>query len=247
MKEFEYDPAFDADLGPRQRANSVRREAGLISTSCNTAWRLACVSYMRTVHRLSITGQEQLPAARPFVLIANHCSHLDTLAICAALPKRLRRDLYPLAAADTFFDTPASSAVASNLINALPVQRGKAMAHAIADLRERISKPSGIYLLFPEGTRSEDGTLARFKPGLGMLVAETPVPIVPCHIAGAFAAWPRQDKLPRPHRISVTIGTPISFEQTPNNRAGWCEIAAMTQQAIASLAEPMTVDQTTPR
>jgi len=236
MKQFEYEPAMDSDLTAKQRSNSVRREAGLIPATINLGWRFTCITYMRIVHQLMVTGRDQLPATCPFVLIANHCSHLDTLALSASLPRWARRNLYPLAAADTFFDSPTSRLIASNLINALPVRRGKAMTHAITDLRKRMTKPSGAYILYPEGTRSTDGTIGRFKPGLGMLVAETPVPVVPCHIHGAFQAWPRHRKLPQPRRIRVTIGTPITFEQTSNNRAGWAQVAQTTQQAIESMA-----------
>lgn len=237
MKQFEYEPAMDSDLPAKERSTSVRREAGLIPATINLGWRLTCITYMRAVHRLAVVGRDQIPATRPFVLIANHCSHLDTLALSASLPRHARRNLYPLAAADTFFDSPTSRLIASNLINALPVKRGKAMTHAITDLRQRMAKPSDVYILFPEGTRSQDGNMGRFKSGLGMLVAETPVPVVPCHIQGAFKAWPRHRKLPHPHRIRVTIGTPITFAQIPNNRSGWEQVAQMAQQAIESMSE----------
>src|SRR6516162_3647568 len=57
-------------------------------------------------HRLTIHGQENWPVAPPFVLVANHSSHLDTLVLAAALPSQLRAHLRPLAAADVFFRTP---------------------------------------------------------------------------------------------------------------------------------------------
>ena len=60
-----------------------------------------------------------------------------------------------------------------------------------------------------------------FKPGLGMLVAETNVPIVPCGLLGTVEALPPKRKVPRPVKIKLIIGEALNFAATPNNREGW--------------------------
>jgi 1-acyl-sn-glycerol-3-phosphate acyltransferase len=89
--------------------------------------------------------------------------------------------------------------------------------------------------LFPEGTRARDARLAAFKPGLGMLVAETPIPVVPCYLEGTWQALSPQHKFPRPKKIIVHIGQPLSFLAVKNDRSGWQEIAGAAQAAVESL------------
>lgn len=66
--------------------------------------------------------------------------------------------------------------------------------HALTDLRRKLDEEKCIYIIFPEGSRSRDGQMARFKHGLGMLAAETLAPVVPCFIAGTFDALPGTQK-----------------------------------------------------
>ena len=94
-------------------------------------------------------------------------------------------------------------------------------SHAMQELRDRLISGPSIYILFPEGTRSRDGSLGRFKPGLGMIVAGAPVPVVPCHLEGAFAASPPGARVPRPLPLRLRIGAPLAFGDLPNDRSGW--------------------------
>jgi 1-acyl-sn-glycerol-3-phosphate acyltransferase len=78
--------------------------------------------------------------------------------------------------------------------------------------------------------------MATFKPGLGRLLAGTSVPIVPCYLNGTFAALPASATVPCWKRICVTIGKPLSFSATTNDRTGWELIAAASEDAIRNLA-----------
>jgi len=191
--------------------------------------------YLQGYHRLRIIGAKHLPRNAPFVMISNHSSHLDALVIAAALPWRLRRITFPIAAGDVFFETTASSLLATMLLNALPMWRKRCGSHAIQDLRDRLTGDPAIYVLFPEGTRSRDGRMAPFKPGVGMIVAASEVPVVPCYLYGAHAAFPAGTKLPRPVRLSLRIGMPLNFSVVPNDRAGWQQIAAKLQIAVTEV------------
>ena len=74
-----------------------------------------------------------------------------------------------------------------------------------------------------------------FKHGLGMLVAETNVPVVPCGLVGTFEALPPERNIPRPVAIKLTIGDPVQFASTSNDRAGWSQIAANVESQIRDL------------
>ena len=78
--------------------------------------------------------------------------------------------------------------------------------------------------------------MAPFRAGLGRLVAGTTVPVVPCHIAGAHAAWPAAAPLPRRRAIAVRIGKPMTFAAVADDKEGWRRIAAAAEAAVRSLA-----------
>lgn len=92
-----------------------------------------------------------------------------------------------------------------------------------------------VYILFLEGIRSRNGAMAAFQPGLGAFVASSPVPVVPCHIEGAFAAWPAHRRLPRPGKLRLRVGAPFHFIDTPQDCAGWTEVAAQCEAAMRGL------------
>jgi 1-acyl-sn-glycerol-3-phosphate acyltransferase len=238
MERWEYKPAGDLGLSARERLTSLRRETGLLGLLTRYLWRGVLRLYFRLWHGLHVEGRENLPHDAPFIIIANHASHLDALALSICLPPRFADCIFPLAAGDTFFTGTGTSAFAAIALNALPIWRRKTRPEHLATLRDRLNEQACIYILFPEGTRSRDGTMAAFKPGLGCLVAGTPIPVVPCHLDGAFAAFPPHAKLPRARRIAVRIGAPLRFSDTANDRAGWHAIAARTEEAVRALASP---------
>lgn len=235
MEIWKHEPARDHGLPPMARWKSERRESGLAELTVQFFARCATRVYLRAYHRLRVVGHEHLPPTGPFVLCANHASHLDAIVLAQAVPWAIRRRLHPLAAGDVFFETPAVAAFAAWIINALPMWRKRAGRHALDDLRSRISSEGCCYILFPEGRREPDGELLPFKAGVGMLVAGIAIPVVPCFIRGAFAALPRDRTLPRPRPISVRIGPPISFTHHPNTRETWNLIAAETERAVRGL------------
>jgi 1-acyl-sn-glycerol-3-phosphate acyltransferase len=232
---WKYEPAHDLGMAPSERWKSLRREPGLGEVIVCHAWWAATRGWLRLRQRLRIEGRERLPAEPPFVLVANHASHLDALVLGAAVPARLRPRVFPIAAGDTFFETPAAAALSATLLNALPMWRKKCGPHAMEELRARlVGEPCG-YVIFPEGTRSRDGTLQRFRPGVGMLVAATPVPVVPCRIEGAFEAWPPTAKRPRGGRVRVLVGEAQRFDDVANDRAGWEQVASRLHAAVGGL------------
>jgi 1-acyl-sn-glycerol-3-phosphate acyltransferase len=237
MDPWTFKPARDIDLSPVERARSLRREAGLLSTAGHMTWQLSTKAFFKLYHRLSIEVECPIPTDPPFVMIANHSSHYDALLLAAALPCRLCDCVFPVAAGDVFFNTPAMSLFAATLLNALPMWRKNCGPHALAELRKRlVEEPCGL-ILFPEGTRSRDGALGPFKAGLGMLTAGTAVPVIPCHLSGAFHAFPPSARLPRPLKIRLRIGPPLVFESVPNRRTGWEQITSQAHEAVRQLGD----------
>jgi len=236
MEEWRFEPAHDFGLNAEQRRLSLRREVGLESAISCFLWRSITRIYLAIAHRLKIRGRENLPAHAPFILVANHASHLDAIILGGILPLRFVGAVFPIAAGDTFFTKRASSIFATAFMNALPIWRKNCGAHSLEDLRERLLQGRCIYILFPEGTRTRTGEMASFKPGLGRLVAGTNIRVVPCYLNGTFAALPTTGVVPHWKKISVHVGKPLSFVETMNDRAGWESIATATENAVHDLA-----------
>lgn len=239
MDPWKLEPARDHGLAPTERFRSLKRESGLISTVLHRAWWSSVRVYMGVWHSLRIEGREHLPTTPPYVMVANHASHLDALVLAAALSHEHRDRIFPIAAGDVFFETPVASAFSALMLNALPMWRKKCGPHHMEQLRERLLGDPCAYILFPEGTRSRDGTMGAFKAGLGMLVAGTSVPVIPCCLAGCYDAMPPEARLPRRSPIRLSIGPPLTFPETQHEGTGWRHVAAKMEAAVKALAGPV--------
>jgi len=160
-----------------------------------------------TVHTHGMRNLDGLKP--PFVVVANHSSHLYAPLIMGALPRRLSRNLAAGAASDYFFDSWYKALSTSLFFNAFPVDRqGLRNRRGLAGILLTDGVP---LLLFPEGTRSRTGAMASFKPGAAALSISRNVPILPIALVGAFAAMPYGASLPvpgRPH-VHVVFGRPL--------------------------------------
>lgn len=236
MDDWEYKPAGDLGLSHEEAFKSLKRENGLIASALHWCWWTFIWVYLTVWHRLKVEGRENLPAKPPFVLVANHASHLDALVLAAPLDWRLRDRIFPIAAGDVFFTGPAISAFAALMLNALPMWRKRCGPHALQELKRRLIEEPCAYILFPEGQRTRTGEMLPFKAGLGMLIAETDVPIIPCYLSGTFEALHPDSTWPKRHPIHVRIGPAMNFAAVPNKRDGWEQIATDLQAAVGALA-----------
>jgi len=236
MDDWTYEPARDHGMALGDRLRSHKRESGLIESVGHMAWWAAIRGYLRAYHRLHVEGMQHIPNAPPFVLVSNHASHLDALILASRLSWRLRDDVYPIAAGDTFFETPVAAAFAAIALNALPMWRKRGGGrHALEELRGRLLGEKCVYVLFPEGTRSRDGAIGAFKAGIGMVIAQTDIPVIPCRLRGAFESLPPDRRWPRPRKIHLNIGAAMSCAAICSDRDGWQQIAESLRRAVLKL------------
>jgi len=90
--------------------------------------------------------------------------------------------------------------------------------------------------MFPEGTRSTTGETQPFKLGVSALVAGRDVAVVPCYLQGAFEAWPKGKRFPRPKKIRLIVGEPCSYANFSTDKKDRCTIASELHQAVKLLA-----------
>lgn len=198
----------------------------------------------RTFCSLDVRGYSHLPAVEPVLLCANHTSHADTFAlVCAAGLHRHR--LVFLAARDYFSRFLVRSWLLRRLICLIPFERGTGLAAAKHNLSLLgASRAAGrIIVLFPEGTRSPDGLMREFKPGVAMFADKLSLRVVPCHIDGAYGIVPKGKTIPRPHPLRVTFGAPLSLppaadphETGPARTARYHAFAAQLHAHITALS-----------
>src|SRR5262249_27406810 len=138
-------------------------------------------------------------------------------------------------ARDVFFESLLRAVFAATFVNALPIHRRATSGHALGDFRARLLSDPCVFILFPEGTRTRDGKMNRFKPGIGMLVAGSDVPVGPCRTDGAYRATPPTRWLLRPSRMTIRLGPAQKFPELPNGREGWDECARRLEAAVRAL------------
>jgi 1-acyl-sn-glycerol-3-phosphate acyltransferase len=148
----------------------------------------------------------------PVMFVANHSSHMDTPLILCALPKSWRDRTAVAAAADYFFDVWWRAASTALVFNTFPIERTG--GRRATDTARRLVNEGWSLVVYPEGTRSKDGWVSRFRSGAARLCDEFDIPAVPVALRGTFAAMPRGRSWPLPGRpsVSVRFGRPIRLE-----------------------------------
>jgi len=198
----------DAVQAGMQNTLSKSLLQGMFSTSASV--------FMNTYLSVDCNGLTHVPASGPYILAANHCSHLDSVAIRQVLGARASA-LHVMGAKDYFFDTRLKSWFFTTFLNALPFDREENAAESLATCKTVLDSGRAI-LLFPEGTRSVSGELQAFKPGIGVLGMELDVPVIPVYLRGTYEALPKGRSVPRSAKIRVVIGPPVTFESLKKER-----------------------------
>jgi 1-acyl-sn-glycerol-3-phosphate acyltransferase len=189
--------------------------------------------------RPTITGRENVPATGPFIIASNHLSFIDSMAIPLMSPRRVGY----LAKAEYFTGTGIRGWLTRTLftaLGALPVERDThRAAQSALDTAMSVLQAGGGFGIYPEGTRSRDGRLARGKTGVAWLALTADCPVVPVAVAGTDRIQPIGAGWPRPHRFSVTFGKPLTLPEhrgKAGNGKARREVTDTIMEAIAELS-----------
>ena len=127
----------------------------------------------------TVSGLENLHGLEPpFIVAANHSSHMDTPALLLALPPRLRRRTLVVAAADYFYKNRLVGGLVSLSLGTVPLDRKRGGAESIGTIEQLLAEGWAV-LAFPEGSRTRDGRLHRGKTGIARLATSARVPVLP--------------------------------------------------------------------
>jgi long-chain acyl-CoA synthetase len=201
-ESIETEDAFLRELGRRKPVTSL-----IGFTAMKAAYLFA-----KLFLRFRVRGLENLPASGPYLLCPNHQSHLDAFLLVAALPYRVMRNLFFVGASE-YFSSPLSAWFAKK-VNLVPVDPDANLVRAMQAGAHglRLGK---ILILFPEGERSIDGQVKKFKKGAPILSTHLKAPIVPIALEGVYEVWPRgrrfrwRSLLPGASRTRMHCGAPL--------------------------------------
>lgn len=235
MKHGHHHPVHTVDRTPIHRLRQFPREQHMLVYGLRSLSALIIRCLLHIYNHFEIIGGQNLRTNRSLVMVANHCSHIDTLCLLAALPLRKLHRAFAAAASDYFFKNIPRLWAASILVNAFPFARQTRVRQSLSLCNELLNHPGTILIIFPEGTRSTTGEVGEFKSGIGALVAGRDVAVAPCFIDGSFQAWPKGRRFPRPRKVRLIIGTPRNYRERGTDKRDICAIAAELRDAVNEL------------
>jgi long-chain acyl-CoA synthetase len=196
-----------AGAGPQDLPPVLRRPRGLLSRTLLRGLLGFAHLLAKLFLRVELQDTEQLPQQGPLLVCANHASFLDGFVLSCTLPWRLTRHAFVLGERD--YIAQGVAAPLARFVGLVPTDpnrhlRGSMLVGAAG------LKQGRTLILFPEGSRSANGKLQPLKLGAPVLSAELDCPITPVVIQGTFEAWPRGARWPRPGRVTLRFGPPLS-------------------------------------
>ena len=150
------------------------------------------------------------PEPRQRIYFANHTSHMDTLAIIAALPPEARVNVKPVAAADYWGKNRFLSYISQKGLNAVLIERNPAPGVNVLEPIFDVVRAGHSIIIFPEGTRSSQALPGEFKSGLYRLSEAFPdVDLVPIYLENLHRSMPKGKHVPLPIICTIRIGNPL--------------------------------------
>ena len=204
---------------------------------------LAEAFVFRLAFPVRVEGREQIPQNSNFLVVSNHASHLD-YGLVAHVLGRQRKRLYVLAASDYFFNTKLKRTYCQKCTRLLPMDREVPLHRALPYAEACLAGGNNL-LVFPEGTRSRDGEMGRFKRTAAALCLRSQVDVLPIYLRGTYEALPKGKTLFRPRRLGARIGPVLRSEQLAEETLGrgmkfnaaTLRVTERIQQAVADLRE----------
>jgi long-chain acyl-CoA synthetase len=183
-------------------------------------------------HYIPLAIEGSLEGLRPPVLFApNHTSNLDTIALIAALPRSQRDRLAPAVSQDYFLSYLEGTGSFRNrlslgsqfwaavlALNVFPLPQTTRGVRDALEHAGRLIDAGYSILVFPEGRRTPDGEMKKFRPGIGLLAVRLRLPVVPVHLQGLFEVLSVHDDWPRPGPAGIRFGEPLSFHESEDYR-----------------------------
>jgi len=153
---------------------------------------------------------EVLTQANQFIIIANHNSHIDTLALMSAMPKHKIVKIKPVAAGDYFGSSKWKSVLTRVFTNALLIPRCCSLKNKSQDpfrIMLKALKRGQSLIIYPEGSRGKANEMQEFKNGIGHILLKYPhIAYIPTYIENTGKVLPKDTIVPVPFNCKVVFG-----------------------------------------
>jgi 1-acyl-sn-glycerol-3-phosphate acyltransferase len=160
--------------------------------------------YSKIWHRMEVRGRHRIPREGPLLVLSNHASYLDPPLVASCLQPRKMTFM----AKSDLWKNPLMGWFITSL-GAFPIKRG-AGDRAALSASVRLLREGHSIIVFPEGTRTTDGSLQEAKTGVSMLIAQVPDAwVLPVRIDGSFESMGGSKHFPRPAKIRITFAEPF--------------------------------------
>jgi monolysocardiolipin acyltransferase len=206
------------------------------------------IFFMKVLNRTEVRGRRFVQKTEPpFLFVSNHVSMLDDAFVGPLLfvPRAFwdwRFLPYHLPEKKNFFRGPFFSWL-MRAAKCIPITRGQGVFQPGMEESIRRLKEGGTIHVYPEGTRTRSGNLGRGKIGVGRMVRETGVKVIPCYHTGLNQVLPIGHKIPRVgKRVHIRVGEPLTFAdcmEMPNSPKTWQMISDRIIEAIRAIRENM--------
>lgn len=172
--------------------------------------------FLRIIVGVKYINKEVISKEKQFIIVSNHNSHLDTMALMSSLTFRQLSKTHPIAAGDYFGDSVTKSFITRLFTNAILIRRTKdGNSENPIDMMSRALSEGRSLILFPEGSRGEPEKMQEFKKGIGILLQKHPeIKYIPVYMRGMGKVLPKGEKLLVPFDTYVLFGEPSTTKAT---------------------------------
>jgi 1-acyl-sn-glycerol-3-phosphate acyltransferase len=172
--------------------------------------------FLRIIVGVKYMNKEVIKKEKQFIIVSNHNSHLDTMALMSSLSYRQLSKTHPIAAGDYFGDSPTKSFITRLFTNAILIRRTKdGSTENPIDMMSRAINEGRSLILFPEGSRGEPEQMQEFKKGIGILLQKHPnLKYIPVYMRGMGKVLPKGEKLLVPFDTYVIFGEPACIQSS---------------------------------
>jgi 1-acyl-sn-glycerol-3-phosphate acyltransferase len=191
---------------------------------------LTVAPLLRVLHQPDVTGFENVPRIGPVIIAGNHVSFADEIFT----PLAARRQIFYLAKAEYFTGTGVKGAVMRSFfggIGQVPVDRNATRAAAAAvDVCVQLLRQGRAFGIYPEGTRSPDGRLYKFRTGVARIALRSGAPVVPVGLVGTERVQKPGTRTWHLTKVGVHFGAPMDFSGRPEEERSARVLREVTEQ-----------------
>lgn len=190
---------------------------------------------LKSLFRFQVFGARNVPSTGGVLLVSNHVSYVDPVFMGAAVD----RNLHYMARSTLFKPGLVERFLLS--MNAFPVHLGVPDRGAIRRALQLLDDGNALHI-FPEGTRSVDGTLGAAQAGVTLIAHRTTAPVVPVFLDGTGKVLPRGAKMMKPAKVKLSFGRPLDLEhyrKVKSSREIRAKIGEVVMSSIAELRDEL--------